>query len=349
MEDAFSFLEKAYPELKRSPENLNERKLEVQLEIERTGTYEHTFKELQHGARMAWRNSNKCIGRLFWNTLSVVDKRSETTEEEITNSLLEHIRTATNNGRIRPTITVFQPNKVRIWNHQLIRYAGYETADGIVGDPASIEFTKEANKLGWTGDGTPYDVLPIIFQIDNNEPTVISIPPELVLQVDLRHPEYDITPLNARWYAVPIISDMQLEIGGIHYGAAPFNGWYMGTEIGARNLADETRYNLLPHLAEIMNIGTSQNASLWKDRALIELNRAVLYSFQEDNVSIVDHHTAARQFHKFEDNEARAERKVTGNWTWLIPPISPATTHIFHKPYKNKIVSPNYFYQDKPY
>ena len=27
---------------------------------------------------------------------------------------------------------------------------------------------------------------------------------------------------------------------------APFNGWYMGTEIGARNLADADRYDLLP-------------------------------------------------------------------------------------------------------
>ncbi|MCA0988315.1 nitric oxide synthase oxygenase [Alkalihalobacillus algicola] len=349
MEEAFSFLEEAYSELNITPERLNDRKHEVQIEIERTGTYEHTFEELQHGARMAWRNSNKCIGRLFWNTLTVIDKRSVTTEEEVATSLLNHIQMATNNGRIRPTITVFQPGKVRIWNHQLIRYAGYETDDGIIGDPASIKLTKEVNKLGWIGEGSSYDVLPLIFQLNNNEPSLVSIPSELVLQVDLRHPEYDLTSLHARWYAVPIISDMRLEIGGISYDAAPFNGWYMGTEIGARNLADETRYHMLPQMAEIMKLETSSNATLWKDRALIELNRAVLYSFQEDQVSIVDHHTAARQFHKFEENEARAERKVTGNWTWLIPPISPATTHIFHKPYKNTIVSPNYFYQDRPY
>ena len=39
---------------------------------------------------------------------------------------------------------------------------------------------------------------------------------------------------------------MCLEIGGICYPAAPFNGWYMGTEIGARNLADTDRYDQLP-------------------------------------------------------------------------------------------------------
>ncbi|MGN7042967.1 nitric oxide synthase oxygenase, partial [Bacillus safensis] len=43
------------------------------------------------------------------------------------------------------------------------------------------------------------------------------------------------------------------------------------------------------------------------------------------------------------------DRKLTGDWTWLIPPVSPAATHIFHKNYDNTIVKPNYFYQDKPY
>ncbi len=37
------------------------------------------------------------------------------------------------------------------------------------------------------------------------------------------------------------------------------------------------------------------------------------------------------------------ERSVTGNWTWLIPPLSPATTHIFHRSYNNEIRKPNYF------
>ena len=55
--------------------------------------------------------------------------------------------------------------------------------------------------------------------------------------------------LGLRWHAVPAISNMRLTIGGVHYPLAPFNGWYMGTEIGARNLADADRYNLLPAVA----------------------------------------------------------------------------------------------------
>ena len=68
-----------------------------------------------------------------------------------------------------------------------------------------------------------------------------------------------------------------LEIGGIMYTAAPFNGWYMGTEIGARNLADEGRYNKLPLIAKLMGQDTSSETTLWRDRALVELNRRPLF------------------------------------------------------------------------
>ena len=66
---------------------------------------------------------------------------------------------------------------------------------------------------------------------------------------------------------------MCLEIGGVCYPAAPFNGWYMGTEIGARNLADHDRYNQLPEIAARMGLDTARDRSLWRDQALVELNR----------------------------------------------------------------------------
>ncbi|MNN30241.1 Nitric oxide synthase oxygenase [compost metagenome] len=142
---------------------------------------------------------------------------------------------------------------------------------------------------------------------------------------------------------------MGLEIGGIHFTAAPFNGWYMGTEIGARNLADEGRYNLLTKMADAMGLDTTSNLSLWKDKALVELNAAVLQSYKKAGVSIVDHHTAAEQFGLFEQREEKLGRKVTGDWTWLIPPVSPATTHIWHKQYENTKMLPNFYAQKKLY
>ncbi|MGM9924303.1 MAG: nitric oxide synthase oxygenase [Bacillus sp. (in: firmicutes)] len=350
---AEDFIRQCYRELERE-EWIAGRLTEVENEIEKTGTYTHTFDELVHGARMAWRNSNRCIGRLFWNSLTVLDARSVQSHEEIFDVLFHHIEYATNDGKIRPAITIFKPalnecNQVRIYNHQLIRYAGYETEYGTVGDPASLAFTEVCRSLGWKGEGTQHDVLPLVVSVDGAAPIYKEIPRTLVKEVLICHPEYDFGSLQAKWYGVPIISDMRLEIGGIAYGAAPFNGWYMGTEIGARNLADEDRYNLLPAVAERMGIETSKNISLWKDKALVELNIAVLHSFKEQGVTIVDHHTAAHQFELFEKQEAASGRMVTGNWVWLIPPISPATTHIYHKPYPNKIMTPNYFHQKPPY
>lgn len=355
LEEAADFLAVCYTELEKSEQELEDRIDAVAKEIETTGTYRHTFEELEHGAKMAWRNNNRCIGRLFWNSLTVFDERGQSTAEGAFEALVKHIDFATNNGKIRPTITVFQSaingeDQMRIWNHQLIRYAGYERDGQVIGDSSSVEFTKQCEKLGWKGEGTHFDVLPIVIQVNGQEPCYFELPKESVMEVEITHPDFaGFKELNAKWYAVPIISEMKLEIGGIHYTMAPFNGWYMGTEIGARNLADEDHYDLLPAVAEVIGADTSSNRTLWKDRALVELNVAVLESFNGAGATIVDHHTAAKQFKNFEKKEAGAGRDVTGNWAWLIPPMSPATTHIFHKPYNNGKVKPNYFYQKAPY
>ena len=139
---------------------------------------------------------------------------------------------------------------------------------------------------------------------------------------------------------------MTLEVGGIKFMAAPFNGWYMGTEIGARNLADEDRYNQLPLVAEKMGLNLHDKNSLWKDRALIELNQAVLYSFRKAGVKIIDHNSAAKQFMQFMRQEEKEGRDVTANWSWIVPPVSGSTMEVFHTEMHDIIKSPNYFYQE---
>lgn len=352
--EATVFINTCYDELAMGEQERFHRLTEIADEIATTGTYTHTLEELSHGAKMAWRNNNHCIGRLLWNTLRVFDARTIYTAEEAFEELLKHITIATNERKIQSVITIFPPRKdgkdpLRIWNHQLIRYAGYEQNGEIIGDSTSLEFTKMCEKLGWVGEKTPYDVLPLVIQEAGEQPRLFEIPKEFIQEVLITHPEYEaFKTLNMKWYAVPIISNMRMEIGGIDYPMAPFNGWYMGTEIGARNLADEDRYNFLPDIAALMGIETKTQRSLWIDKALVELNIAVLHSYEKAGVTLVDHHTAAQQFKIFEENEAKANRKVTGSWVWLNPPLSPATTHIYHKPYNNKVVTPNYFYQDDP-
>lgn len=348
-ERAREFVSQCYDELDRKWA-IESRLADIDREISETGTYTHTREELTHGARMAWRNSNRCIGRLFWQTLEVFDRRELETPKEIHEACCHHIEYARNNGEIRPTITIFQPDtpqteQIRIWNHQLLRYAGYRTEEGHIGDPAECKFTRYCQSRGWESGGEAFDPLPHVIQVGDSDPKLFEVPEDLFNDVHITHPEYDwFGDLGLRWYDVPIVSNMRLEIGGISYTAAPFNGWYMSTEIGARNFADENRYDMLPEIGDRLGYDTSRNRSLWKDEALVELNRAVLHSFEDSGIRIVDHHTATEQFAQFERNETAADRSVTGDRSWLLPPMSSGTTHVFEQSYETTVKTPNFFY-----
>jgi len=347
IEEAQAWIRSCWHELGRSPEDTERRLREVQDQFDSGGTFAPSFDELEHGARVAWRNSNRCIGRLFWQSLKVFDERGLQSAQDVAWALYRHIEFATNEGKIRPTCTVLDPS-VRIWNHQLLRYAGYGTENGILGDPDSVEFTRICEGLGWKGNRTAFDILPLVVQVHGAAPKWFAIPEDLIVEVPIVHPQLPrFDALDLKWYAVPILSDMGLEIGGIVYPAAPFNGWYMGTEIGARNLADSGRFDMLPRVAALIGLDTTSEASLWRDRALVELNVAVLHSFKSRGVTIVDHHTAARQFERFGQSERDAGRELTGEWAWLIPPLSPATTSIFHHEYDDVMVRPNYIRQPR--
>jgi nitric-oxide synthase len=87
---------------------------------------------------------------------------------------------------------------------------------------------------------------------------------------------------------------MTLTIGGVRYPAAPVNTWHIGTDIGTRALADEAAYGVARQVAERLGLDTSTERTLWRDRATIELNRAVLHSFDEDGVTIIDHYAEAQ-------------------------------------------------------
>ena len=61
--EAEEFYKEVGVELSWSPAVLEQRLFEVKAEIALTGEYTHTAQELEIGARLAWRNSAKCIGR----------------------------------------------------------------------------------------------------------------------------------------------------------------------------------------------------------------------------------------------------------------------------------------------
>ena len=280
------------------------------------------------------------------------DRREVTAAPDIAAESIAHLREATNGGRIRPLITVFAPDEPdrpgpRILNSQLVRYAGYETADGtVIGDPANAALTRLACHLGWPGTGQAgrFDLLPLVVHEPGAMLTLHELPAAEVLEISIGHPEFGwFADLGLRWYAVPVISDMYLEIGGIRYPAAPFNGWYMCTEIGSRDLGDTGRYDQLPVIARQMGLCTDSDRTLWKDKALTELNLAVLHSFSAAGVTIADHHTESVRFLQHLAREEGQGRACPADWSWIVPPAASSATPVFHRTYQDFDQAPNFY------
>jgi nitric-oxide synthase, bacterial len=350
--EAEDFLEQYYRE---NPQrgDIGERLARITDEIAETGTYTHTYAELVFGCRVAWRNASRCIGRLYWRSLVVRDLRKIGAPDEIFEELVRHLRLAGQRERnvIRPVISVFAQhvpgrNGSRLWNEQLIRYAGHRHTDGtVIGDPRYAQFTETLQQYGWRGKpDNPFDVLPIAIEGPGGEVNLYDLPESAVWEVPIEHPTLRwFAELGLRWHAVPAISNMRLTIGGVDYPLAPFNGWYMGTEIGARNLADADRYDLLPLIAERMGLDTSTERSLWRDGALLELNRAVLWSFDQAGARISDHHSESERFLAHIASEERAGRETPADWSWIVPPMSSAATGVFHRYYHEADQRPAFY------
>ncbi len=228
----------------------------------------------------------------------------------------------------------------------MVGYAGHLHGSTVTGDPSHLEITRLATELGWRGSDPPgrFDLLPLIVQSPGLPPAQFELPKDAVLEVPLRHPDLDwFGELQLRWYAVPVISDMYLEAGGIRYPAAPFNGWYMCTEIGSRDLGDETRYNQLPEVAARMGLSTGSPRTLWKDRAVTELNAAVLHSYEMSGVKIADHHTESERFLAHIEKEEQHGRGCPAEWSWIVPPTAGSTTAVFHRTFEDFEATPNFY------
>ncbi|HKN98233.1 MAG TPA: nitric oxide synthase oxygenase, partial [Pseudonocardiaceae bacterium] len=140
-----------------------------------------------------------------------------------------------------------------------------------------------------------FDVLPLVVETAHEGPRLFDVPPEAAVEVALHHPDLPwFAELGLRWPAVPVVANMTLTIGGVRYPAAPLNSWHVGTEIGTRGLADEAAYGVAREVAARLGLDTSAERTLWRDRATVELNRAVLHSFDTAGVTVTDHYAEAR-------------------------------------------------------
>ncbi|MFI9530184.1 nitric oxide synthase oxygenase [Micromonospora rosaria] len=348
-EEAVAFLRTCAVELGWDTARYRQRRTEVLAEIARTGTYAHTLPELEIGAKLAWRNHTRCIGQLYWRTLVVRDRREVHTVDGVLDELERHQEAVYQDGAIRPTITVFAPEGPttpgpQIVNAQLVRYAGYRQPDGGVrGDPANTGLTEELVAAGWQPRSGQFDRLPVLVRGSDGEGWR-ELDPTSCPDVPLSHPDHDwLADFGLRWYAYPTVSDMRMEIGGVSYPAAPFTGWYVGAEIGARNFGDVERYNMLPAVAKSLGLDTSEDRTLWKDRALIELNAAVLSSYAAAGVHLVDHHTMTDQFHRYTQARRRSGEVVHAEWSWIVPPITASATPVYRESYDPSVLRPNFF------
>ena len=353
--EAKAFIRQFCTETGRDSQFMQKRLAEVRTAINKENYYHHSAEELAFGARVAWRNHARCIGRLFWQSLEVADCRSITEPSAIAARMNEHMREAYNGGRIRSMISVFKPVEdqslpATIENNQVLQYAAYMQEDGrVVGDRQNLEATRIAENMGWQQSRQGmFDRLPLMIRDADDRRSIHSIDNDAYHEITITHPQLEaISELGLRWYAVPVVSNMILSIGGIDYPCAPFNGFYMCTEIASRDFADKKRYDLLEAVANKLGLPANEKQDpLWKDTALTELNRAVLHSFDQAGVTMINHHSASEQFMEFYHREQACGRHIASDWRWVVPPQSSGATDVFHLKMFNYHPVPN-FYQSR--
>jgi nitric-oxide synthase len=75
---------------------------------------------------------------------------------------------------------------------------------------------------------------------------------------------------------------------------------------------------------------------------LVEINRAVLHSFDEAGAKIADHHHESEMFMRFVETEERAGRAAHAEWSWVVPPLSGTTSPIYHRYYDESTALPGF-------
>uniref|UniRef100_A0A6P7GPM8 nitric-oxide synthase (NADPH) n=1 Tax=Diabrotica virgifera virgifera TaxID=50390 RepID=A0A6P7GPM8_DIAVI len=76
LEQAKDFLNQYFTSIRRQNTPAHEARWEqVKKEVTETGTYQLTETELIYGAKLAWRNASRCIGRIQWSKLQVSAKK----------------------------------------------------------------------------------------------------------------------------------------------------------------------------------------------------------------------------------------------------------------------------------
>ncbi|MFJ9753116.1 nitric oxide synthase oxygenase [Streptomyces chartreusis] len=87
---------------------------------------------------------------------------------------------------------------------------------------------------------------------------------------------------------------------------------------------------------------------IWADSIDASWSTAVLYSYREAGVTIVDHHQASQQFVSHCQREREAGRATPAEWEWINPPLSASVTATYHRNYDpvDDATRPNFVAQE---
>ena len=361
LKQMMTFFEEYYADDKNSCpiEERDARIAEVLVSIEMTGDYLHTSDELTWAAKTAWRNAARCVGRDLWKSLVVADERNAFTCQDVFDGICRNLRIAFNGGKIIPSATIFRQRfrkdqstpGIRLWNGVLLGFAGFKMENGdVIGDPKNISLTNIAVRMGWKPRCNNFELLPLIITDVYQKTKLFELPEDIKdFTVDIIHPEIpEITNMGLKWYAIPSVSSMMLEAGGIQYTCSQIAGFFQDTEISVMNILGPPRYNLMEPIGRLLKLDVSKNTSYWKCDVATEVTKAVYHSFTVSRVSIIDHLTMAENFCSFMKEEMKSRGGCPSDWVWVVPPMSGGIVPTFYTEMLRYSLSPSFEYQSGP-
>ena len=283
-----------------------------------TGTYAHTTAELTFGARVAWRNSSRCIGRLYWRTLQVRDRRHVTDAAQLAGEAFAHLREATNGGRIRPTHHRVRPGHARAARPEDLERA----ADPVRRLPPAGRRRSSATRatpaspapllgLGWPGGpGTPFDVLPLVVRSPAAGPRCSTLPERRRARGAARATP-TLSVVRRAGAALARRARHLQHVPGDRRRLLPGRALQRLVH-GHRDRRPQPgrrhRYDLLPVVADRLGLDTATDRSLWRDRRWSSSTAPCCTPSTRAGVTIADHHTESRRFLTHLAREERAGR-----------------------------------------
>ncbi len=323
-----------------------DRVAEVRDEIERTGTYVHTSAELTFGARVAWRSSARCIGRLYWRSLHVRDRRHVLAPDEVAAECVGHLDEATRRGRDplddhRVRARTPRPHRARGSERAAHPLRGLPHRRRVAGRPAATSSspTTPARSAGsrprrwggstcsrwWSrrrrlGRAGPAALRGAAGRRSSRSswptPTTRGSPNSACAGTRCRR------SATCRWRSAASATRPRPSTAGT---------W--APRSAPATSPTPTATTCWPRSPGGSAWTPRTERTLWRDRALVELNLAVQHSFDEAGVTMADHHTESQRFLRTSPRGEAPGGAAPADWSWIVPPVSGGLTPVFHRYY----------------